>query len=69
MDLDNPWIVLDKVWILSLSGQSMGCLLNPRIEHAQSMDCPDILGLSGLSAQDCPHIQGLRVGQSRLPKV
>ena len=29
---------LHKVWILTLSGQSMDCLLNPRIEHAQSTD-------------------------------
>ena len=29
---------LHKVWILTLSGQSMDCLLNPRIEHAQSKD-------------------------------
>ena len=29
---------LHKVWILTLSGQSMDCLLNPRIEHAQCMD-------------------------------
>ena len=29
---------LHKVWILTLSGQSMDCLLNPRIELAQSTD-------------------------------
>ena len=34
---------LHKVWILTLSGQSMDCLLNPRIERlGQSMDwCPN----------------------------
>ena len=25
MDLGNPWIALDKVWILTLSGLSMDC--------------------------------------------
>ena len=47
---------LHKVWILTLSWQSMDCLLNPglsmlKIWMGQFMDCPHILGTSGLSAQ------------------
>ena len=69
---------LHEVWILTLSGQSMDCLLNPRIEHAQSMaDWGNpwigiVCSIQGLSmpkyrlgqSMDCSRIQGLRVGQS-----
>ena len=43
---------LHKVWILTLSGQSMDCLLNPRIEHAQSTDWGNpwiVCSIQGLS--------------------
>ena len=43
---------LHKVRILTLSGHSMDCLLNPRIEHAQSMDWGNpwiVCSIQGLS--------------------
>ena len=60
MDLDKPWIACTKYGSFTLSGQSMDCLLNPRIEHAHCTG----LGQSISGSMDCPHIQGLRVGQS-----
>ena len=62
MDLDNPWIVLDKVWILTLNGQSMDCQAQNdtqrsigagKLPPTRDQVCP-------LARNECPFIIGTR---------
>ena len=60
MDWDNPWIVLLKVWISALRGQSMDCTA-----FAQSMDCATIHAASSVREKE----QREQGDQSRERKV